>query len=86
MPACTQFGFLHPSIPACLDPADAKVCYLGAAVDIKEDVLGLEVPVHDAGVQVRQPLCHIMRYLQVPRHAEALQERLTLKACITWQG
>ena len=57
-------------IPTCLDPADAKVCNLGAAIDVQQDVLWLEVPVHDAGVQVRQPLCHVMCYLQVPPDAE----------------
>lgn len=57
-------------VPPCLDPADAEVCNLGAAIDVQQDVLRLEVPVHDAGVQVGQPLCHVVRYLQVLTNAQ----------------
>ena len=41
---------------------------------------------HNARVQVCQPLCHVVRYLHVPPHPEALQERLTLITCTTRQG
>ena len=47
-----------------LDPADAKVSNLGATIDIKQDILWLQVPVHDAGMQVGQALCHVMRNLR----------------------
>ena len=76
MPACDTH-----QVPACLDPADAKVCNLGAAVDVQQDILRLQVPVHNAGMQVRQPLCHVVRYLRMPPHAEPLQERLALLMC-----
>lgn len=46
-----------------LDPADAKVSNFGATTDIKQNVLRLEVPVHHAGMQVCQPLCHVVRDL-----------------------
>lgn len=47
-----------------LDPADAKVSNLGATVDIKQDILWLQVSVDNAGMQVGQALRHVMRNLR----------------------
>mmetsp|Transcript_15477 Transcript_15477/g.39441 ORF Transcript_15477/g.39441 Transcript_15477/m.39441 type:complete len:223 (+) Transcript_15477:870-1538(+) len=52
-----------------LEPGYAEVADLGAAVAINQNVLWLEVPVHDGRVQVRQSGCDLVAQLQNVRVA-----------------
>lgn len=54
-----------------LDPADAKISNLGAAIYIKQDILWLQVPVYNTGMQVGQALRHVMRNLQMTVHVSS---------------
>ncbi len=70
-----------------LDPADAKVSNLGAATNVQQDVLRLQIPVHHAGVQVCQPLCHVVCNLQVtPPHLSVVSahawQRRSFDSCV----
>jgi hypothetical protein len=57
--SCIQKPYHRVSL-AYFDPADAEVCYFRTAIDVKQDVLRFEIPVHHTRVQVCQALRHIV--------------------------
>ena len=57
-------GHSQAGFGGVLDPADAKVGYLGSAISIQQNVAWLQIPVDDAWMEVCQTCSYILCYLQ----------------------